>query len=230
MPKWLIKKVFKDWNNSKTSANNEGNLYKLVAGEIHELTSLWKKQSKDKEIRKHICEITKKSNTDRPSKQRNPRKINLAIFLTKKFFFLLYILYLVGNDNFQSGLPKGMIIFCQFSVMNSKIRDFSFLKFSCISQCCPVKNQNMFRCFHCSYKIEISIWVFHSVCQFGFFTSVPIRVFAPYPLYLFFVTVIVKSKFTLIRSNSLILHRTYLVFFDNIPFKFKAFPPELLCL
>ena len=30
-------------------------------------------------------------------------------------------------------------------------------------------------------KIPLSIWVFHSVCQFGYFTSVQIRVFTPYP-------------------------------------------------
>ncbi len=39
-----------------------------------------------------------------------------------------------------------------------------------------------FRLFLKFVKIEISIRLFHLVCQFGKFTPVLIRVFAPYPL------------------------------------------------
>ena len=40
----------------------------------------------------------------------------------------------------------------------------------------------LFRLFLKLNKISFSIRIFHWVCQFGFFTSVQIRVFAPFPL------------------------------------------------
>ena len=42
--------------------------------------------------------------------------------------------------------------------------------------------KSQIRLFHNNVKNQISIRVFHWVCQFGFFTPVSIRVFAPYPL------------------------------------------------
>ncbi len=39
----------------------------------------------------------------------------------------------------------------------------------------------IFQIFHRYNKIDISIWVFQSVCQFAFFTPVSIRVFGPFP-------------------------------------------------
>jgi hypothetical protein len=43
------------------------------------------------------------------------------------------------------------------------------------------KAQNRFS--HNRVKNKISIWVFHIVCQFGFFTSISIRAFAPFPFF-----------------------------------------------
>ena len=51
------------------------------------------------------------------------------------------------------------------------------------------------RHFHIVTKVPISIRVFHLLCQFVFFTTVSIRVFAPFPkpsLHLTVFTVIVK--------------------------------------
>ena len=46
------------------------------------------------------------------------------------------------------------------------------------------KPEMFFRFFHWCYKIGISIRVFHSVCNFGYFSPMQIRVFTPYPEFL----------------------------------------------
>ena len=93
-------------------------------------------------------------------KLRNTQKCNFPIFLTKKKYFL--ILY-VWNE-FWNQFPTKNYNFGQFELFNSKIGDFSILKLSCS------RTKILIRLFHCSDKIAKSIRVFHSVCQFGYFT------------------------------------------------------------
>jgi len=63
---------------------------------------------------------------------------------------------------------------------NSVISHFyTFLEFTNFG--CEI-TEFFFRFFLRFDKIEISIRVFHLICKFWFFTSVSIRVFAPFPL------------------------------------------------